>query len=303
MRIKVPKPTAHVPRDGRAGGAHRRRAASRTPALGPAARQRAALATRSAAAGRRLLGARACGRPISPPSSALEGDSQLPPPAARRRRTGDLHRPARDRRDARRLWRPSQRAVRHPDPRTPPARRDRRALPDPRRKDARPASARFRSAPTWSTSWSPTWTRLRRAGRSTEPDAYLFPNLRGGRMSRQRVARDRRRGRSELASERLTARGLPAAPEHHAAHAAANLHLDCAAGQPVRRPVGDEPGRPRRLEDDDGRLRAAAAACRARARAGVRRARPASPRPPVRRSARRLRWPAPTAVWALDWDT
>ena len=36
--------------------------------------------------------------------------------------------------------------------------------------------------------------RLRRAGRPTEPDAYLFPNLRGGRMSRQRVARDRQRG-------------------------------------------------------------------------------------------------------------
>jgi hypothetical protein len=29
---------------------------------------------------------------------------------------------------------------------------------------------------------------LRRAGSSTEPDAYLFPNLRGGCMSRQRAA-------------------------------------------------------------------------------------------------------------------
>ena len=30
--------------------------------------------------------------------------------------------------------------------------------------------------------------RLRRAGLPTGPDAYLFPNVRGGRMSRQRVA-------------------------------------------------------------------------------------------------------------------
>ncbi|MGZ6590032.1 MAG: hypothetical protein ACXVHB_33690 [Solirubrobacteraceae bacterium] len=31
--------------------------------------------------------------------------------------------------------------------------------------------------------------RLRRAGRRTDPDAYAFPNARGGRISRQRVAR------------------------------------------------------------------------------------------------------------------
>ena len=52
---------------------------------------------------------------------------------------------------------------------------------------------------------------LRRAGRSTEPDAYLFPNLRGGRMSRQRAAEIVGEA-AELASERLTARGLPALP-------------------------------------------------------------------------------------------
>jgi len=52
---------------------------------------------------------------------------------------------------------------------------------------------------------------LRRAGRSTEPDAYLFPNLRGGRMSRQRAAEIVGEA-AGLASERVTARGLPALP-------------------------------------------------------------------------------------------
>jgi hypothetical protein len=52
---------------------------------------------------------------------------------------------------------------------------------------------------------------LRRAGRSTEPDAYLFPNLRGGRMSRQRAAEIVGEA-AELASTRLTDRGLPELP-------------------------------------------------------------------------------------------
>jgi integrase len=52
---------------------------------------------------------------------------------------------------------------------------------------------------------------LRRAGRSTEPEAYLFPNLRGGRMSRQRVAEIVGEA-AELATTRLTTRGLPALP-------------------------------------------------------------------------------------------
>jgi hypothetical protein len=53
--------------------------------------------------------------------------------------------------------------------------------------------------------------QLRRGGRSTEPDSYLFPNLRGGRMSRQRAAEIVGEA-AELASERLSARGLPALP-------------------------------------------------------------------------------------------
>jgi site-specific recombinase XerC len=52
---------------------------------------------------------------------------------------------------------------------------------------------------------------LRRAGRSTEPEAYLFPNLRGGRMSRQRAAEIVGEV-AQLASERLGQRGLPALP-------------------------------------------------------------------------------------------
>jgi integrase len=52
---------------------------------------------------------------------------------------------------------------------------------------------------------------LRRAGRSTEPDAFLFPNLRGGRMSRQRAAEIVGEA-AALATERQIDRGLPALP-------------------------------------------------------------------------------------------
>ncbi len=53
--------------------------------------------------------------------------------------------------------------------------------------------------------------RLKRAGVATDPDSYLFPNLRARRMSRQRVAALVREA-AQLASERLTARGLPPLP-------------------------------------------------------------------------------------------
>jgi integrase len=53
--------------------------------------------------------------------------------------------------------------------------------------------------------------RLRREGMPTGPDAYLIPNTRGGRMSRQRVAKIVREA-AELASERLVAKGLPPLP-------------------------------------------------------------------------------------------
>jgi integrase len=53
--------------------------------------------------------------------------------------------------------------------------------------------------------------RLRRAGRPMAPDAYLFPNVRGGRLSRQRVSRIIGEA-SRLATERLVKRGLPPLP-------------------------------------------------------------------------------------------
>lgn len=53
--------------------------------------------------------------------------------------------------------------------------------------------------------------RLRRAGQPDYPDGHLFPNTRGGRMSRHRVNAILREA-ADLASTRLTERGLPALP-------------------------------------------------------------------------------------------
>ncbi len=53
--------------------------------------------------------------------------------------------------------------------------------------------------------------RLRRAGLPTGPNAYLVPNLRGGRMSRWRVAQIITKA-ATLASERLAEKGLPPLP-------------------------------------------------------------------------------------------
>ena len=53
--------------------------------------------------------------------------------------------------------------------------------------------------------------RLRRAGQPTDVDAYLFPNRRGRRMTRQRAGEIVGEA-AKLASTRLAARGLPALP-------------------------------------------------------------------------------------------
>lgn len=53
--------------------------------------------------------------------------------------------------------------------------------------------------------------RLRRIAAPTGPEDYLVPNLRGGRMSRQRVGKIVSEA-AHLASERLTAKGLPPLP-------------------------------------------------------------------------------------------
>jgi integrase len=53
--------------------------------------------------------------------------------------------------------------------------------------------------------------RLRRSRQPTDPDAFLFPNVRGGRMSRQRVGEIVRQAATE-ATKRLVDRGLPPLP-------------------------------------------------------------------------------------------
>ena len=68
--------------------------------------------------------------------------------------------------------------------------------------------------------------RLRRAGNRTDAKAYAFPYVRGGRLSRRRVA-EIVRDAAEQASQRARAR--PSA--HDPAHAAARVRLARAAGQ------------------------------------------------------------------------
>jgi integrase len=107
--------------------------------------------------------------------------------------------------------------------------------------------------------------RLRRAEHPTGPDAFLFPNRKGRRMTRQRpsaIVRD-------AANARIRQPGrarVPHAPQHQPAYAPPDLHLDRAAREPLRCALGDAAGRPRRLAYDDERLRAAAAARGAPAR-------------------------------------
>jgi integrase len=68
--------------------------------------------------------------------------------------------------------------------------------------------------------------RLRRAGQPTNPEAYAFPNSRGGRLSRQRVA-EIVRDAAEEASERLSARGLPPLP-HTTPHTLRRTYISIA---------------------------------------------------------------------------
>ena len=53
--------------------------------------------------------------------------------------------------------------------------------------------------------------RARAAGHSTGPDAPLFPNSRGGRVTRQRVGKILHEAEA-LANERLAERGRPPLP-------------------------------------------------------------------------------------------
>ena len=68
--------------------------------------------------------------------------------------------------------------------------------------------------------------RLRRAGLPTGPDDYLVPNARGGRITRQRIAKIVAKA-AELASRRLVARGLPPLP-HTTPHTLRRTYISLA---------------------------------------------------------------------------
>jgi integrase len=68
--------------------------------------------------------------------------------------------------------------------------------------------------------------RLRRAGKPTDADAYLVPNLRGGRMGRQRVGQIVGEA-ARLASVRRAGRGLPALP-HITPHSLRRTYISLA---------------------------------------------------------------------------
>ena len=161
--------------------------------------------------------------------------------------------------------RAGQRAMRHAHPATcgcTPRAEPASASPTRR---PRPASARCRSAPTSLDEFVAHLDRLRRAGQPTDLEDYLSRTARRPHQppAGREIIREAACSRPSSA-----ARGLPPLPNTTPAHAAPHVHLDRAARQQVRREVGHGPGRPRRLEDDDGRLRAAAAAPQARARRG-----------------------------------
>jgi integrase len=68
--------------------------------------------------------------------------------------------------------------------------------------------------------------RLRRAGRPTGPEAWGFPNSRGGQLSRQRAAKIVGEA-AALASERMAARGLPPLP-HVTPHTLRRTYISIA---------------------------------------------------------------------------
>jgi integrase len=68
--------------------------------------------------------------------------------------------------------------------------------------------------------------RLRRIGAPTDPEAYLLPNLCGGRISRQRVASIVNEA-TKAATETLTSRGLPPIP-HTTPHTLRRTYISIA---------------------------------------------------------------------------
>ncbi len=268
MKVRVPKPPrTFLEMDELAALLEAAEDQDRSPLLavpiGPASRTRDQVA-RLAAAGKRPS---AIAAELGLAKSTVTHHLRQPRRGERRR----LHRAARDRRDARRAaacgsassatsgsatsgcTTRTARASASPTPRPKPASATSQMTPDlVERPHRAPASACARRA----TRPGPTTTCSRTSAAAGS--------------SRQRVGKILREA-ATLASERLAERGPAAAAEHDAAHDAAHLHLDRAARQRLRRQVGHEPGRPRRLEDDDGRLRAARAARRPLARHRLRR--------------------------------
>src|SRR3954452_666725 len=120
MRIKVPKPVrTFLEMD------------ELVAITDAAAEQDARTAPPRGASGTRGLYGRGCRRAVAARHAAerhrertwqVEGDRELSPAAARRRRPGDVRWSPRNRGDARRLWRTSKRAVRPPDRGSTPAR-------------------------------------------------------------------------------------------------------------------------------------------------------------------------------------
>jgi hypothetical protein len=68
---------------------------------------------------------------------------------------------------------------------------------------------------------------VRAAGHRTDSDAYLRPNVHGGRITRQRVGKILREA-AALASERLEQQGRPPLP-NTTRHAPPDVHLYRAA--------------------------------------------------------------------------
>ena len=214
---------------------------------------------------------------------ARQGHRELPPGPLGGRGAGDYLVVARSR-HPRTQRRPRQRAVRPARRRRAPSRPRRCTLPNPRRQD-RGRHPRGADEPRARRGVHPALRppaprrpahRPRRLRLSQHPRRTDHPSTRRAR---------RRRGRHARLRASQPARPAAAAP-HHAAHAAPHLHLDRAARQPLRRPLGHGPGRPRRLEDDARRLRPAAAARQARARPGLRHPRQAGARAALRHHQR-----------------
>lgn len=114
------------------------------------------------------------------------------------------------RRNARRRGSAGERAVRRAAARRAAARCGRRAPAHSRRK-TEAGIREVQISPDLVEELIAHLDRLRRAGLPTDPDAFLFPNRRGGRTSRRRVWKIVHEAAS-LASERLVARGLPPLP-------------------------------------------------------------------------------------------